>query len=167
MDLNHRITRVFHDEHMATMALMRRLRATLTRDGNGAPPDLADLDVNTLLRDIAVAVEGELTEHFAFEEDQLFPRLAELGDGEIGAVLTEEHNEIMPLGRRLTALSKGALQDGFTEAGWAEFRSVGRDFVDRIDSHIEKEEMGLVMALDSIIDEADDARLSAEYAVKR
>lgn len=167
MDLNHRITRVFHDEHMATMALMQRLRTILASHGNGAPPVLTDFDVNKLLRDIAVAVEGELTEHFAFEEEELFPHLAEHGDDGIGAVLTEEHKQIMPLGRRLTDLSKGALRDGFTETGWAEFRNVGRDFADRIVSHIEKEEMGLVMALEDVIDEADDARLSAEYSLRR
>src|SRR3974390_3412754 len=103
MNFRNRVCQTLHDEHFATIALMQRLDQTLARYGNGVP-DAQDQVVARLLSDLAVGIEGELTRHFAFEEDELFAYLREAGDEALGTHLREEHAVILPLGRALVTL---------------------------------------------------------------
>jgi len=89
----------------------------------------------------------------------LFPRLDEVGDGAIGEILSEEHRVILPLGARLTTLARAAASGGFTSESWDEFRRLGAEFVERMIVHVQKEEMGLLPALEEMLDGAEDMRL--------
>lgn len=161
------ITRTLHEEHLATIALLNRLEEQIMTHRPGNPPDASQPDVAKLLNDISMAVEGEIRDHFAFEEEKLFPRLDEMGDGGIGALLTEEHHVLLPVGERLVTLSGEARSGGFTNASWDEFRRLVGEFIERMIAHIQKEEMGMLPVLDDIIDEDEDGELTTAYAMSR
>ncbi|MEQ8696722.1 MAG: hypothetical protein RLT05_09205, partial [Bauldia litoralis] len=73
---------------MKTIAALEQLEAMLVGAGTKLP---GNGDVAEAGRAIGPIIEGEIGPHFRFEEDELFPRLAEMGDGSIGALLAEEH----------------------------------------------------------------------------
>ncbi len=119
------------------------------------------------MNELSAVVEGEVTRHFAFEEAELFPRLADFGDGDIGEFLAEEHETILPLGRRIAGLARVAGRDGFTAESWREFHRLGGELIERLMSHIQKEEMGLLPAIDDILDDDADRDLTAAYISSR
>jgi hemerythrin-like domain-containing protein len=161
------ITRILHQEHLSTLSVLNRLDGLLGEMGPKKPPDRARAGLTPLLNDLAAIVDGEVGPHFAFEEEALFPRLAEYGDSGIGTFLSEEHDAILPLGARLGALARGAAKDGFSGDDWAEFHRGGLELVERLMSHIQKEEMGLLPVLDDMLDEKDDRELANAYLMTR
>ena len=84
MEFERETTRLLHDEHMAALALLERLEGLLGRHGPRAAPDVGESLVNLLLGDLVATLETETVEHFRFEEETVFPRLAEAGDGTLG-----------------------------------------------------------------------------------
>jgi len=161
------ITNTLHNEHMATITLLNRMEEQVMSHKPGNAPDASAEDMQKLLRDIANNVESEITGHFSFEEEHLFTRLAEMGDENIGVLLTEEHHVMLPIGERLVVLCKEARQNGFTAETWEEFRRLVGEFIERMIAHIQKEEMGLLPVLDDVIDEEEDGQLSTAYAMSR
>jgi len=159
----HRVSQMLHDEHCATIALMERLEQVVARHRRG-PPDVKDPALAQLLGDLSTGFEPEVERHFAFEEAKLFTRLAEVGDTEIAAHLTDEHNAMRPLGRRLTALAREGLAQGFDQVQWNAFCSLGQELSERMLAHVQKEEMALVPMLDDLLDADTDAQLYQEYS---
>lgn len=159
----HRVTQTLHDEHCATIALMERLEQAIARHRRG-PPDAKDQAVAQLLGDLATGVESEVERHFAFEEAKLFTYLAEVGDSEIAAHLTDEHNAMRPLGKCLAALAHEGVALGFDQGRWDAFRRLGQELCERMLAHVQKEEMALVPMLDEMLDADTDARLCQEYS---
>lgn len=156
-----RIGAALHAEHQATMATLDALeRLTDSR----TPPDTTSPAVRATLEDVARALEDDVRRHFSFEEDNLFPRLADAGAAFMVDMLSAEHDDIRPLA--------GYVRDActaFTEAvpdaaAWAEFRAAARDLIERETFHIQKEEMGLLAALSQILDPDTDADLAARHA---
>ncbi len=160
------VTRTLHNEHMAVLSLLDRFGAFLRKQAD-RPPATGDAATMNILSELATALAGEISAHFAFEEESLFPRLAEAGEGEFAEMLTEEHGEIRPVAERIIALADGGRMSGFSPTDWAEFRRLGALLIDLLGDHAQKEEMALLRALDDILDEAEDERLSAQYADRR
>jgi DUF438 domain-containing protein len=147
MEFSRRISRRLHEEHDATLALWGRVEATLAAGRHDA----------ALLKSAAAALERELDRHFRFEEDELFPRLAEAGEGDIGELLREEHETIRSAGRRFIALVA-------QETDQKEIRVLGLEIAERLVGHVQKEEMALLPALEDFIDEETDRELDSVYA---
>ncbi len=167
MELDRQVSRMLHEEHMTVLLLLERLESALNRAGRGEPPDVADGDVIRLMGDLQAGIGGEITNHFAFEEKELFPRLARAGDGDMSDLLCEEHKVILPLGHRLAELA-GAVRSGISSGDdWERFHRLGGEFVERLRSHIDKEEMALIPAVEGTIDEEEDSRLAEQYASSR
>lgn len=167
MQFQRQITRVLHEEHVSTLALCNRVEEVLAKVGPKGPPAAPPAGLDSLLRELAAALPDEVAGHFAFEEEELFPRLAEFGDADIGAFLMEEHESILPLGRRLGALAGQAAREGFGEADWREFHRLGAELAERMMSHIQKEEMGLLPVLDDMLDDDTDRALAGAYMMRR
>lgn len=167
MHLSRRLTRALHEDHRATLALLERVEALLAGSSASAPPDATATQNARLLGDVAATVEVEIRNHFAFEEGELFPRLAATGDGDIGELLAEEHAAILPVGVRVAELARAARSSGFAPADWREFRRLGGELVERLVTHVQKEEMGLLPVVEELLDDEADARLSDAYAVSR
>ncbi len=162
-----RIARMLHEEHVAVLALLRRLEAALARHGLDPPAEGDDPTMGRLLDDLAAAIEVEIATHFAFEEDAVFPVLVAHGEGELAAQLAEEHRVIRPAGARLARAARAARADAFTGESWPAFRRDAADFAQRLARHAEAEEAALVPLLDDLIDEDQDGRLSMAYAAMR
>jgi iron-sulfur cluster repair protein YtfE (RIC family) len=147
MEFNRHISRRLHEEHVATLALWGRLESVLAAGRHDA----------ALLKSAAASLERELDRHFRFEEAELFPRLAEAGEGDIGELLREEHETIRAAGIRFIALVK-------EDSPSKDLRTLGLELAERLVSHVQKEEMALLPALDDFIDEETDHELDSAYA---
>lgn len=147
MEFNRHISRRLHEEHVATLALWGRLESALAAGRHDA----------ALLKSAAASLERELDRHFRFEEAELFPRLAEAGEGDIGELLREEHETIRTAGLRFIALVRG-------NGNEKEIRTLGLELAERLVNHVQKEEMALLPALDDFIDEETDHELDSAYA---
>lgn len=167
MEFARQVSRILHDEHMAALQLLERLEAMLLRAGRDNPPDITDNGLIRLMGDVRAGIEGEITNHFAFEENELFPRLTEAGEDDMVALLCEEHEIILPLGRRLADLAHNVRSGGITGDDWKSFHQLGGEFVERLRSHIDKEELALIPAAENAIDDDQDMRLAEQYAYSR
>ena len=161
MESDFAIVRTLHDEHFATMALLEKLEAAL--GGAKAVPAADDADLNRLLGDIEAVLHEEISHHYAFEEEHLFPLFSQFGEMGITMMLKGEHEAIRPLAAELGELAKAGRRDGFTPESWAEFREKGQELVEREVFHIQKEEMGFLPAVDQILDEEQDSQLTMAY----
>jgi DUF438 domain-containing protein len=147
MEFNRHISRRLHEEHDATLALWGRVEASLAAGKHDA----------LLLQTAAAALAQELDHHFRFEERELFPRLADAGEGDIGELLQEEHEVIRQVGLRFVALVKSNPSD-------PELKPLGLELAERLVAHVQKEEMSLLPALEDLVDEEADGELAAAYA---
>jgi hemerythrin-like domain-containing protein len=151
------VSRVLDEEHNSTLDLLAALEQAL-RHSAGA------LDVNAarLVERLREHLLQHVPRHFGFEEEALFPRLAEAGDGDLCELLQEEHvainaviAEVLPLTESVSSLdqaSLSALRRGIVE------------LTERLRSHIDKETMALLPSCDDCLDETVDQELAFEYA---
>lgn len=147
MECNRQICRRLHEEHEATLALWSRLAASLAANKVDA----------ALLKSAAASFAAELDRHFAFEEDELFPRLAAAGEADIGGLLADEHAAIREAGSEFIALVKSGAEH-------PRLRPLGLELAERLIAHVQKEEMSLLPSLDDLLDEAADGELMQTYA---
>ena len=146
MQYNRQISRRLHEEHDATLALWGRVeQAVVTGASDPA-----------LLQRASAALADELTRHFAFEEQELFPRLAAAGESDIATLLEEEHASIRASAERFAKLAKHPSDP--------QFRSIALALVEQLVAHVQKEEMALLPMLDDLLDEQADFELTAAYA---
>lgn len=162
MEFERATARAMHDDHMAALTLLDGIERFVQGAGGGVP-DARLPATRQLLSDFKAAVHSEITGHFAFEEESLFPILAEAGAEDMCTILTRDHEVILPLGQRLAELAGEAGRNGFTPNSWGEFRRTAGDFIDGLRGHIGKEEMGLVPALEDVLEEDQDMELIAHY----
>ncbi len=166
MEYNRSIARMLHDEHMVTIALLERVEATLAAHRKAAP-DTGSAEIAGFLGDLAAALENEIFNHFVFEQDHLFSRLRAAGDTGMTQILQGEHDVILPLGKRVGEIARGALAGGFDAGAWSEFGRLAGELVERMISHIQKEEMGLLPALEDLLDDEADMEVTSLYAGMR
>ena len=147
MEFQRAISRRLHEEHAATLALWGRVEQSLAAGRQDA----------TLMREAAAALAGEIARHFEFEEEQLFPRLAAAGEGDIAGLLTDEHAAIRAAAVQFLALAPADPQP-------AALRPLAFELAERLVSHVQKEEMALLPALEDLLDEDADRELQLAYA---
>lgn len=166
MEHRRQVSRILHDEHVAVIGLLERFSAFLAEAGT-TTPDSNDPAAQRMLSDVAIAVETEISVHFGFEEEDLFPCLGASGYGDLGDTLTGEHRIILPIGRELAERARAGRGEGFSSEAWMTFRRLGLEFAERLINHARNEETGLLPVLELAIDEETDARLAGGYAMKR
>lgn len=159
-----KVSRMLHDEHETVRAVLASLEALLAKQSPSELPDISRSSVSGLLGRVAELADGGLERHFGFEEDELFPLLVKAGGGDMCDVLIGEHEILLPMVKQVAALAREGLEGRFTAASWREFHQLGLEFGERLDSHIHKEEAGLLPAVEDFVDAATDARLAAAYA---
>lgn len=167
MELSSQVAGVLHDDHVRTMGVLDRLQGVLVQCRVDEVPDLDQFNIRMALDGLVVAVEGEIAGHFAFEEDSLFPRLTGAGECQLSEALGKEHTVILPLARRVSELARGGRTVGFTAETWREFHRCGQELIERLMSHIEKEEVGLLPLFDGVLSEEEDSDLSNQYLAER
>ncbi len=152
---------LLHNDHVATIQALQSLEGFLLR--NKRPPDVKDEAVRKALQSLIDTLTNEVGRHFGFEEEHLFPLLAERGESGIGEFLMSEHATILPLANEVAESARKGLDEGFDEAGWKRFHAAGLELVEREIFHIQKEEMGLLAAISMLVDPAADAELAEKY----
>ncbi len=158
------ILQTLHGEHLITLGLLERLEALLKRRRADDAPREEDAEAAALLHDLVAVMKEEITHHFAFEEEHLFPRFSQFANPGIPMMLKDEHAAIRPLARRVTELAGAASSGGFTAESWSEFHRLAGELVERVVFHVQKEEMGFLPALDHMLDIEDGPALAAAYA---
>lgn len=158
------ILQTLHQEHLAIMSLLERLEDLLGQNGPDRAPAAGDTRVKSILEELVNVMKNEISNHYAFEEEHLFPRFSRLADSGIPMMLKGEHDAIRPLAKRITELAHAALTPGFTAETWREFHSFGMELVEREVFHVQKEEMGFLPGLQQMLDPAEDPALVAAYA---
>jgi len=158
MDHARRIAHRLHEEHLASLEILGRFELALSRAARNPPP--GDPAWGSLAGAVCAMLEHELVRHFAFEEQELFPRLAAAGESFIGDLLTEEHEAMREVIATLLPALRAA---GPTATAWDTVRRSGFEFVERMQAHIQKEEMGLLPMIEDLIDEDTDEALALAY----
>lgn len=155
MDFERQISRRLHEEHVATLELWARVEQTIGK---------RDDALESLLGRCAGALADEVARHFDFEENELFPRLTDAGESDIAELLTEEHDVIRSAATQFQDLCHGLRTGSLDAQGWQRLRVVALELAERLVSHVQKEEMSLLPALEDLLDEETDSRLALAYA---
>ncbi|MBP8139252.1 MAG: hemerythrin domain-containing protein [Burkholderiales bacterium] len=151
MDYRRQTPQALDAEHRASLALYGKLeQALVARDREG---------LARLAGPLARHLESEVSHHFDFEERELFPRLAEAGEGDIAELLNEEHAAIREVAASLLPLVEaGPATLDAAQSG--DFRRLALELVERQVAHIQKESMALLPMLDDLLDDETDRALS-------
>jgi len=163
MEFDRQISRRLHEEHRATIDLWGRLEQALATRARSWPPTGLDPDLDSALRACAAALAQEVSRHFAFEEAELFPRLAAAGEGDIAELLAEEHEAIRSAAAQFSQLLTVAASGSLDASGWQRLRTVALELAERLFAHVQKEEMSLLPALEDLLDDETDTALALSY----
>ena len=156
MSFSRQVSQALDDEHRANLDLLGRAEHAFARADDPELPALAARLVRQL--------EHEVDRHFGFEEQQLFPRMADAGDGDLAALLTEEHESIREVAAELLPLARAAAAGTLPAAESATLRRLVLEIVERQVAHIQKETMALLPLLDDLLDDDTDRELAFAYA---
>jgi hemerythrin-like domain-containing protein len=164
MELRKQMTRRLHDEHEAVFSLLARVTRAFGGRAADSMPDLAAPSWSALLRDLQVALEFEIAGHFDIEERELFPLLVEAGASDMVGVLDDEHKAIRAVAAPLNELLQKSRNAALDAAGWRALRALGLDLCERLEAHAHKEEIAMLPALETALDDERDRELIAAYA---
>jgi hemerythrin-like domain-containing protein len=151
------VSQALDTEHRNSLALLGRVEQAFARPGAPRDPEFA-----RLASAFARLIEEDIARHFDFEERELFPRLAESGEGDIAALLTEEHDAIRAVAAEILPLAQAAAAGEL--ADFDALRRGSLEMVERQVSHIQKETMALLPMLDDLLDDDTDRELAFAYA---
>lgn len=153
--------RTLHEEHRANLELLSRIEAAFGRAPRQDPG--RDDELVRLVTALGRQMDQDVQRHFEFEERELFTRMSDAGEGDIAALLAEEHDAIREVVAELQPLVD-AVADGTLEvAGWHTLAGAALELVERQVSHIQKEEMALLPLLEDLLDDDTDRRLAMDY----
>lgn len=150
------VTQALDDEHRSSLDMLGRVERALGRPAGD--------ELVALAAPLVRQLEHEIGRHFAFEEEELFPRLADAGDGELATLLAEEHESIRAVAAELLPLARAAASGGLDPSGRAAFQRLTVELVERQVAHIQKETMALLPMLDDLLDDEADRALAFAYA---
>lgn len=156
MNFSRQVCNALDDEHRASLELLGRAERACAQ---GESADWAPL-AGPLLRQL----EHEIGRHFEFEERELFPRMAEAGDGDLAALLVEEHDTLRAVALDLLPLARAAAAGPLPPADGTALRRLVLELVERQVAHIQKESMALLPLLDDLLDDETDRTLAFAYA---
>lgn len=166
MDFSRRTAQLLHEEHQATVTVIEALEDLIVR-AKRKVPDTTDPVTRDTLQKAAVMIDQEIGSHFSFEEQELFTRLADMGDVGIGEHLTEEHQAILPVAEQVAGLAHEAIKTSFSDQNWALFKSSAGELIERMLAHIQKEEMALLPLVDELLDPQTDMELAETYSLNQ
>lgn len=158
MNFQRQVSRTLHEEHLTMMGLLGQLEHAVRRAAR-FDPSLAPL-----MGQFARALEQDIERHFVFEEEQLFPRMADNGDGDMAALLVEEHGAIREVAAEVLPLARAAAAGTIDEAGWTRLRQCTQELIERQVAHIQKETMALLPLVEDLLDDESDRELAFAYA---
>jgi hemerythrin-like domain-containing protein len=159
--LKYSSSRILHDDHMATIALLNEVERVVL--GRQAVPVQSDQETGRFIDRLCKTLDGEISGHFDFEEASVFPALAEYGLADLGGLLVEEHHVIRNAMSDVVASAGAARAGGFSPGTWGAFRRLCGELVERLTSHIEKEERALIPEMEDALTPEIDTELAAHH----
>jgi hemerythrin-like domain-containing protein len=160
MTYDRQVSRVLDDEHRANLELLGRVEQAFARLPRTGARDAA---LAQLCGAFARHVEQDIGRHFDFEEAELFPRMADSGDGDMAELLREEHASIRAVADEVLPLARAAAAGTLDDAGWRTLARAALEMVERQVAHIQKETMALLPLLEDLLDEESDRELAFAY----
>lgn len=160
MNFSSQVGHALDTEHRANLDLLGRVEQALASASRAA----ADPEFAMLAKAFANAVEADIGRHFDFEENELFPRMAEAGEGDIAGLLKEEHDSIREVAAEVLPLARAAAAGTLDAEGFEALRRTALELVERQVAHIQKETMAMLPLLEDLLDEDVDRELSFGYA---
>ena len=161
MSYERQVSRILDDEHRANLELLGRVEQAFARMGRSVPRDAG---VAQLCGAFARHVEQDIDRHFAFEESELFPRMADGGDGDMADLLREEQEAIRAVAAEVLPLARKAAAGALDDAAWPDLARGALEMVERQVAHIQKETMALLPLLEDLVEEETDRELAFGYA---
>ncbi len=158
-----RLGQVLHEEHFHIVMLFCDLENRVTGPAAQQPLDPSSAEDRQQLEQLMLALDGVIR-HNAFEEKELFPLLCRGGAAEMVEMLEDEHLVMVPLVQRLRASAADILDAGMDARKWRRFCEAAREFTQQILLHLQKEELGIVRVLDTLLDRSEELRLVHRYA---
>jgi len=162
MNFQRQVSHMLDDEHRTNLDLLGRIEqafARAPRSGAGRDPELARVAAG-----FARHLEQDVHRHFDFEEQELFTRLADAGEGDIAELLTEEHAAIRTVADEMLPLARAAAAGTLDDGGWNTLKVGALEMVERQVAHIQKETMALLPMLDDLLADDTDRELAFAYA---
>jgi hemerythrin-like domain-containing protein len=150
--------RMLDEDHRRNLELLERVERAISGAAAATP------ELRKLLGEFTRAMETDIGRHFDFEEQNLFPRMAEAGDGSMAELMREEHDAIREVAAELLPLAREASQGELDEEAWDRLRLGTLELVERQVSHIQKETMAMLPLLDDVLDPETDGELALGYA---
>lgn len=165
MDFQFEISKRLSREHQEVAALLARLEKFLQSPGLNRQPHWQGPETRRILGDLRGALRTEVPNHFAIEEQELFPLYAQGGGADMVELLLEDHRVILDLADEIRPLVDKALSspEGLRPAEWETFRAKGKAFATELCAHAEKEEFGFVPAMDELLDSDAAKRIFDRY----
>jgi hemerythrin-like domain-containing protein len=157
------LSELLHREHLETLAVAGELEARVDNRRAG-PIDVGDDADRAQLQALIRIAEADIDRHYRFEEELLFPRLVAAGLGPMVDVLVMEHDAVRAIVGPLRAGAETALSDGFTKETWSTFREGVFDLINSVSFHIQKEELGVIRQLATVLGADADRELGRLYA---
>jgi iron-sulfur cluster repair protein YtfE (RIC family) len=164
MDFQRQTSKRLYEEHAATLQLLARVERVFTGRAGAYPPAAGNPEWSAFARTLLSAIEVEVARHFEFEERDLFPRLEEVGDGDLAALLNEEHATIRAVAQPLADLLRRAAAGEMQPLQWQTMKTLALEFGERLGSHAQKEDGALLPVLENLLDEETDRELFGAYA---
>ena len=162
MAFQSQVSRLLDEEHRALLDLLGQAEQALGRLARTNGP--GDASLAPLLKRLDQQMAHDIGRHFDFEEQSLFPRLVDAGDGDMAGLLSEEHSVIREVAAELLPLARAAQAGTLDAAGWRALTQGTLELIERQVSHIQKETMALLPLLDELLDDESDGQLALAYA---
>ncbi len=108
-DINKRLSREHRDVTRELAAVEKHF---LNPAGPDSEPNWAEPDTRQLMQDLQFIFESEIPNHFAIEEEELFPLLKQNGLGDMVGLLLDEHRIILDLIRTVLPIISQAATAG-------------------------------------------------------
>jgi hemerythrin-like domain-containing protein len=162
MNFQRQVSRMLDAEHHASLDLLGQVEQAFVRASRAGSTH--DAELAALAARLGRNLEHDVGRHFDFEEQQLFPRMVDSGDGGMAALLGEEHAVIREVALELLPLTRAAAAGELDAEGWRSLARGALEMVERQVSHIQKETMALLPLLDDLLDDDTDRELALAYA---
>ncbi len=160
MQSSGQVSQALDSEHRNNLDVLGRVEQALARSAGAT----ADAELARLLPAFVRLIEQDIGRHFDFEESELFPRMAESGDGDMAELMREEHDAIREVAAEVLPLARSAAAGSLDRAGFDALRRGASELIERQVAHIQKETMALLPLLDDLLDEDLDRDLAFAYA---
>ena len=158
--------KILHEEHFRIIMLLCDLEHRITGSAAARPLDPRGEVDGLWLSDLLFCLD-QIVDHNAFEEAELFPAICARGEGELAALLTDEHDAVGPRARRLHAITAEIIECGINARRWHEFKTEASELISEMMFHLQKEEMTVVQRLTVFLDARADHQLALKHLAQR